>query len=416
MLTPSGTDAELMVLELFARRSDSAIENVIVGPAEVGSGTSVAAGALHFDELLPNGGIGVPRTAVDDELAERTTVRRVGMRDGHGVERTDGEIDDEVRELVATARGRGARVLIHVVAHSKTGVHAPSLAAVDELAERYGSDVGVVIDAAQGRFSRRGLNESLRAGRMVIVTGSKFFGGPPFAGAVLVPPEWVPPTDHRVPTGFGGYFTRSQMPTDWAGVRSRLPAEPNIGLLLRWHASAAEMSSYYSVPSRLRLEVLRAFESMVPEIWRRSDRVRINAVSPPLLENHTQRLLESKTTVFPFSVSAPDRTLRADELSLVYGWMRDDVAALLPDATAAESRVLSTPIQIGQPVRLSADEDGPAVLRVAISGTRITSTCVGYESGPSFDDRLAALRSDLDTTLAKLDLLATNFDLLAAAR
>jgi hypothetical protein len=409
-LTPSGTDAELVALELFASRSDATIENIVVGPAEVGSGTTLAAAGLQFDGRLPNGASGSPGDPVNAELAGRTTVRRVGMRAAAGGERDDREIDAEICGLAVDALARGSRVLIHVVAHSKTGVHAPSLETVDELVRRYGDRVGVVIDAAQGRFSRRGLNECLRAGRMVIITGSKFFGGPAFAGALLVPDLWTPPSDHRLPRGFEHFFTRSQLPRSWLEARRALPEAPNLGLLLRWHAALAEMSSYYAVPSRLRLEVLRAFETMLPEIWARSERVRINAVSPPLLENETDRLLESKTTVFPFSVSTTDRTLTYAELGTVYRWMRQDVSGLVPTASAPERAVLARPIQIGQPVRLATDENGAAVLRVAISGTRITSTCVGMEDGASFADRLAVLRTDLDTILKKLDVIATNFD------
>jgi hypothetical protein len=412
-LTPSGTDAELIALDLFASRSDAPVVNIVVGPAEVGSGTTLAAAGRHFDSQVPNGQLVDPGTPVDTRLAARTTVKRVGMRADAGGERSDIDIDTEICALAVDALHDGARVLIHVVAHSKTGVHAPSLDAVDDLILRFGDRVGVVIDAAQGRFSRRGLSESLRSDRMVIITGSKFFGGPPFAGSLLVPPAWQPLAHHRPPHGFDQYFSSSQMPRNWAGARSALPSSQNLGLLLRWHAALGDMNSYYAVPSRLRLEVLRAFESMVPEIWSRSDRLRINAVSPPLIENDTHRLLESKTTVFPFSVSCGDRDLSYGELGQVYRWMRDDVGGLLPEASPTQRAVLSTPIQIGQPVRLGLDQHGVAVLRVAISGTRITSACVGMEGGTSFEDRLRTLSHDLEATLAKLDLIASNFDTLA---
>ena len=46
-------------------------------------------------------------------------------------------------------------VLVHVVAHSKTGVHAPSLALLDELEAEHGARLLVVIDAAQARVGER---------------------------------------------------------------------------------------------------------------------------------------------------------------------------------------------------------------------------------------------------------------------
>lgn len=409
MLTPSGTDAELVVLALFGGDDSVPIENIVVGPAEVGSGTSLAAAGVQFDALLPSGVAGEVGRPVDDELATRTTVRHVLMRSDLGEERSATDLDEEVRSLTEDALLRNARVLIHVVAHSKTGVHAPTLQMVDELASCHPDRVGVVIDAAQGRFSRRGLNESLRRGRVVILTGSKFFGGPPFAGALLIPPGWSPAARGvtHLPTGFGNYFSSAQPPQHWSSIRSALPPSANVGLLLRWHAALEEMSNYYAVPSRLRLEVLRQFESMVPAACARSSNIEIHAVPPLHTEDQANRLLESKTTVFPFFVFTKGRRMTHEELSVLYRLMRIDLTTLTGDdhPEALRRRVL-----IGQPVRLTRGSDGPAVLRVAISGTQITETSVGTVRGASFEARVDALRSQLDLTIAKIDALAQQFD------
>ena len=77
-------------------------------------------------------------------------IHSVGVEQEH-------DLDAEVEALVDDHIGRGRQVLLHVVAHSKTGLHAPSLEAVNRLRARYGDRVLVVVDAAQGRFSRRGL-------------------------------------------------------------------------------------------------------------------------------------------------------------------------------------------------------------------------------------------------------------------
>ena len=47
--------------------------------------------------------------------------------------------------------------------------------------------VDVLVDACQMRLPLERIRACLAAGWMVLVTGSKFFGGPPFAGALLVP-------------------------------------------------------------------------------------------------------------------------------------------------------------------------------------------------------------------------------------
>jgi hypothetical protein len=153
---------------------------------------------------------------------------------------------------------------------------------------------------------------------------------------------------------------------------------------------------------------------MVPGIWAGSGSSHINAVSPPLLENETRRLLESKTTVFPFSMTVGGRSLSFAELGAVHRWMREDLTSRVPGATGAERAALGTPVQLGQPVRIGTGEEGAAVLRVAISAPRITSSCVGMESGASFADRLGVLRRDLEATMTKLDLVACHYDTLAA--
>ena len=126
----------------------------------------------------------------------------------------------------------------------------------------------VVVDAAQGRFSRRGLREVLQNDYLVIFTGSKFYGGPPFSGACWCRRKFRPANRglQQLPEGFGEYFTAAEMPESWGEIRQLLPAEPNIGGLLRWSAAIAEIEAYYDVPNELRLRVLRFFEAEVPRI------------------------------------------------------------------------------------------------------------------------------------------------------
>ena len=48
--------------------------------------------------------------------------------------------------------------------------------------------MAVILDAAQGRLSRRSIKAALELDYMVLIIGSKFYGGPTFSGALLVPP------------------------------------------------------------------------------------------------------------------------------------------------------------------------------------------------------------------------------------
>lgn len=418
LLSPSGTDVELMALALCQGSDGAPVTNILVGPTEVGSGSPLAAAGLHFDTMTPNGS---PRKAgepVDEKLAAGTEVVNVRVRDTNGVARAERDLDAEVETLVREHTARGRRILLHVVAHSKTGLHAPSLQAVNRLRARYGDRVLVVIDAAQGRFSRRGLVEVLSQGHMVVITGSKFFGGPPFCGALLVPPNARPDVCGlaRLPLGFSDYFTADQLPPAWRTLGSDLPPTGNLGLLLRWTAAVAEMREYYGTPSELRLRVLRAFEYLAPGILSSSPHVEVEASSPPILSDDFDRVLQSKATVFSFSLRDADgRRFDVESLREVWRWLNFDASALLPDTMPGERRTLVPCLHTGQPVVLTEESAGPAVLRIAIGGVQVTRVAQDPDWGTRFEDRLARLENAIYSLKLKLETIARYYPMMKSS-
>ena len=232
-----------------------------MAPTEVGSGTLLAASGKHFDEQSPSGrDVEVATEAVS---GHPLSVETVDVRTADGTLREPDEIDAEVEVAVRTAVAGGSVVILHVVAHSKTGVHAPSLELVSELEERYGDRLHVVVDAAQGRISRRGLRQAIGRDRLIILTGSKFYGGPPFAGALVVPERYTGRLAEMVcPEGLQGYFARSEAPSVASAWRETLPIAANPGLTARWIGSIAEIDRYYSIPEATRLAILRTFEQV----------------------------------------------------------------------------------------------------------------------------------------------------------
>ncbi|MET4220546.1 hypothetical protein ACVWWG_008813 [Bradyrhizobium sp. LB7.2] len=91
-----------------------------------------------------------------------------------------------VLRAVETSLAQGRRVLLQIMDSSKLGWRAPSEACLDEIARRWPRKVQIVVDARQVRLGRRRLRSYLDRGYMVLTTGSKFFGGPAFSGALLV--------------------------------------------------------------------------------------------------------------------------------------------------------------------------------------------------------------------------------------
>jgi hypothetical protein len=402
-LASSGTDIELLVLALTAGSENRSVVDILVGPKEVGSGTPLAAAGRHYDSRTPSGLQVVVGQPVDPVLATRVDVRTVDLRTSCGDMLSESQIDAAVLEQFVEASEADAIILLHVVAHSKTGVHAPSLSCVERL-RKINDDVVVVVDAAQGRFSRRGLRDALQNDYLVMITGSKFYGGPPFSGALLVPPRLHPARRGvgNLPVGFRAYHSAVEMPESWGDIRHSLPIEPNVGLLLRWTAAIAEMDAYYRVPNDLRLRVLRFFEVEVPRILGRSSVVRLLPVFPPLYDDSSHRLLESKTTVFGFWVTPPGMRQplgKADLTQLLFDLTSD----LSTACGEAERETMSRQFHVGQPVDLG---QAGFVLRVALGGELITRVATETSIGPSFDARLNWLRKQLSALRQKIECLA----------
>lgn len=73
------------------------------------------------------------------------------------------------------------------VAGSKTGYAVPSPKTLVDLRHRFGARIIPVVDACQSRLVDGALQTLLDQGFIVLTTGSKFYGGPPFSGCVLCP-------------------------------------------------------------------------------------------------------------------------------------------------------------------------------------------------------------------------------------
>lgn len=412
-LTPSGTDAELLALAIAHGSGERSVTNILLAPTEVGSGTPRATTCRFFDKFTPSGDMVDPGSPVDARLAERTHLVNVAVRDELGSPRSESDIDAEVVGIVEERLSRGHRILLHVIAHSKTGLHAPSLSCVERLRSRFGEDVLVMIDAAQGRFSRRGLVRVLRAGHLVLLTGSKFYGGPPFSGALLVPASATPSKRNlgTFPPGFAKFFMADQFPASWAPHAIELPESGNLGLLLRWAAAIAEMREYYNTPSKIRLQVLREFERAVPEILDNSSSILLGNTVSPVLSEKFDRVLQSKTTVFSFSVTlSSGLRLDTDALRTVWRWLNDDISNLLPNGSTERRRILAPRLHLGQPVTLCKSRTAPAVLRIALGGVLLSSVAHDPTWGQTYQDRVARLHDKIIELKRKLDVIAAHYD------
>lgn len=243
VFAPSGTDLEFVALHLAAAASGKPVTNILLGADEVGSGCGLAASGCYFatETVLADA---VTKGAPVSGL-EGARIVDVPVRDKDGRAFSSTEVSIAVAAHVETAIAEGRHALVHVVHGSKTGLTLPALAEIDGLRERFGSAMTLVIDACQARITKAAIADYLARGAIVFLTGSKFMGGPPFAGFAILPDGMATATP--LPTGFTTLFRRAEWPEGWAGTEM-LPDSANPGLLLRLEAALFELRRFTALP------------------------------------------------------------------------------------------------------------------------------------------------------------------------
>jgi hypothetical protein len=267
VLTASGTEAEFAALAIAKSVAPGPLVNIVIAPGETGSGVLRAARGAHFLGSSPfgEGGRAGDRLAgwEDADIA----VASVGIRDSQGELRAAAAIDAEARGLAEAALAAGRNVLLHRLETSKTGQSGVSEDAAAEIAAGAPDRVVVLVDCCQLRCSRRRIRRYLALGFAVALTGSKFFGGPPFSGALLLPPALLARIDGlALPAGLADYASRFDWPAELrAKTNLEWTNEANLGLGLRWVAALEEMERYYGAPEELRRKVAARFVDYVRE-------------------------------------------------------------------------------------------------------------------------------------------------------
>jgi hypothetical protein len=255
---------------------------------------------------------------------------------------------------------------------SKFGWRAPSAACLDEIARRWPRKVQIVVDACQARLGRRRLRSYLDRGYMVLTTGSKFFGGPAFSGALLVPKGLSRSTDRieGIAPGFFDYAGRCDWPLAWTALRSRFERRPNFGQWLRWEAALAEIGSYYAVPGAFRAKALAELAAGIDSMIALSPSLRAVPASVDNADADDEEF--AQRTIFPFILRRNGRPVSIADTSAVHRAlardMNDDV-----DGSAADRQVAAQRCLVGQPVRLEQPDGAPqAALRLCVGARLVT--------------------------------------------
>ena len=371
VFSPSGTDAQLQALFLTRARLGPALTTIIVAADQTGSGTVNTARGNHFSAATASGSP-VRKGEPIAGLAHRVDSIALRLFDEAGDTRPSAVSDAMVLDAVEGAIAKGSHVLLQVMDSSKFGWRAPSEPCLDEISLRWPDQVQIVVDACQMRLGRTRLRKYLDRGYLVIVTGSKFFTGPPFSGALLVPSALAPDFEAAgdITPGLLEYTSRSDWPKNWPGLRSRFPVRANLGQWLRWEAALEEIRAYYGVPDEFRLKALTTFGEGVEWIIASSPSLRLLPPQPRREGEGADDDELSQRTIFPFVIRHGDRALSLEQCKKLYRALGRDAADVVSADAAA---VAAKRCLIGQPVALGCGEGQPvAALRICAGARLVT--------------------------------------------
>ena len=427
VLAASGTDSEMIALALCgladAGGAVRPVSSILLAPEETGAGVPLAAAGRHFagDTAL---GYRVAKGERIDGFPDDTRVLSVPIRDAAGRLLPPDAVDEACIRIAGAEAAQGRTVLLHRLDLSKTGLLAPGMACLDMLQRQLGDRLELVIDACQTRLDRRRVQDYVARGCMVMITGSKFFTGPPFCGALLLPERLARRLSGpgRLPAGLAAYGGRADWPADASAVLpDAAPAEAtvNLGLVLRWQAAIAEMQAFAEVPDRLALERAAAFIDGVEAVIAASPDVAAVVVPQPAREalrgdaGETMRSWDQLQTIRSFLVLEPaaagsDRApLDMARARLVYRWLNADVTRALPATADAKDRALARLLcHIGQPAPVADDRLDDAMagaLRISV-GARLLSGEPSH-AGLGSSARLAREIDDVRRIVEKIELL-----------
>jgi hypothetical protein len=380
ILSASGTETELLAITLAKSTLRRPLTNIVVAPDETGSGVFHAASGAHFANSTAFEMNVVKGNTLRGWEQENFCVIGVPIRDNTGRVRDASAVDQEIYDHVECALQAGRDVLLHVLDKSKTGHCGPTRSAARAIAEAARDRVRVVVDACQLRCSVESIRADLRSGFMVMITGSKFAAGPPFCGALLIPPRNMEDLGGlRAPAGLAAYSTRFDWPL---ALRAALDREDfpavNFGVGLRWEAALSEIEAFLEIPPSLRNNVLKTFAKVVRRHV--SARPDLNFLDPYLAQAS-----DEAQSIFPILTRDGD----AVDARRIYAALR----------TPGSSEDTASICHLGQPVTVGRR----TALRMCASMPIITMISERVRQQMDLETAFLPVQDDIDRVFRKWD-------------
>jgi hypothetical protein len=402
IISPSGTDISLLFAGICQSLTDQPICHILVASDETGSGVPMALAGKHFADTSALN-FPVKKEGSIDGFRD-AEVTKIPLRNEAGALKLRQELDSEVYAAIQRAMANGCQPVLHVMDQSKLGYAAPTQDLLEQIRQEFGEKVIVLIDNSQLRMHVSRIEAYLKKGYLITITGSKFYTGPPFSGALVLPEKFadrIKKCANTLPAGFNQYYLKSEFIAD-TKMGSNLADGYNFGSYLRWFAALAEIERYYRIPATLR--------NLGTEIF--CEHVAMRIQNTPFLEplevqpvNPDVPLAEEARTIFPFYILHEGRALSQPEADKLYRLLNQDISALLPQAADDELRIARQACHIGQPVKVMYHNQQPsAVVRISL-GSRIIAESWKDRDVSIFFQRIEGQMNQVDIVVSKIGVV-----------
>ena len=414
IFSPSGTDAALQIAAITQIITDKEITHVLVASDETGSGVAGALQGCHFEN---NTALNYPvKKGGKIEGFREIDLIKIPFRDESGQLKSTSELDVEVFTAISETNKLGRHVVLHVMDHSKLGYQSPSKNMLEKLNTLQDLSLQVLVDAAQLRLDPLDIRNYLSKGYIVSITGSKYFTGPPYSGALIFPEtvsKVIEVAKNVLPKGLTEYYNNSDWPTAWFCSKN-LSDGFNFGSYMRWKAAIVEMDRYYKTPILYRNMGIEMFCNFV------EDSIKEAAFLEPVYgyesnlntNNNEEFGIRNIRTIFPFFILKNKEVLPVDKVKKLYTLLNSDLSNKFEGAPLEVVRLAAQKCHIGQAVNVKFENDiQSAVLRISLGARVISESWVNRDISLYFRNIEAQL-SQITVIIKKIELILNTPELL----
>jgi hypothetical protein len=406
ILAPSGTDISLQVAGICQAVFKKDVVHILVAADETGSGVPLALQGKHFSDRTAQAST-VEKGSVINGFQE-VEVDNIKLRNQKGQLKGTDDLENEISIAIKEAFDNYKQPVLHVMDQSKLGYSAPSDKYLQKLNDKFGEELLVLVDNSQLRMDRRDIRNYIKRGYLMTITGSKFFTGPPFNGALVIPgnlnDRWSN-IKNTLPDGLKEYFYRNDWPKSWQ-LANNLKQGINLGLTMRWFASIVEIERYFQIPLSLRYLGLEMFcDHVTQQIEQSAFLEHLPDFGNTVNNNSEFQTIKDRRTIFPFFVKLGQEVFNQNEIQKLYHLLNRDLSNNFDFDSDESKRIAGQACHIGQPVDVIYKNGKPSgVVRISFGSRVISKSWKDHDAGIFFQ-KIEEQMNQVDIIIRKIELI-----------